>query len=617
MAEPLEKRARSDESLCPDGAARLAALRAELARLNIDAFIIPSDDPHQSEYVASCYERRAFISGFVGSAGTAVVTAHEARLWTDGRYFLQAAQQLFEGWTLVKDRLPETVPIDAWLAGLVGVQTVGFDPLLASASGATELRATLAAAGKELRAVCENPVDVVWGAARPPHPSAPAFSLDEAVAGRTVGDKLCAIERQLAAAGADTLVVADLAEVAWLFNVRGGDIAYSPVSYAYALVRREGKSAISATWLIDSRKVPETVFAALRASAASAPLAAAAAAAEGREAPVPAIVELRAYEQIVPAIEEEVARGRTLLVPASASAALHNLVRPEQRRALPSPIALLKACKNEAEVAGMRLAHLRDARALVRFFAWLDRTDGGARTEDDGQHGSAVGQANGNGKARAEQGGAARRVDEVEAALRLESFRRQEVGYVGPSFETISAYGPNGAIIHYTAAPASCARLADDSLFLCDSGGQYTCGTTDVTRTVHLRPVAASAHVRACWTRVLQAHIAVDSLVFPAGTTGYQLDAVARAPLWRAGLDYRHGTGHGVGAFLNVHEGPHGMSLTRISTNEVGLQEGMTLSNEPGARRIGAGAAAAARRCARAAGARSSSPVLRAPTCQA
>lgn len=573
MAQQGEaKRARTGNGRGPpDGAARLSALRAELARLELDAFVVPSDDPHQSEYVATCYERRAFISGFRGSSGTAVVTATEALLWTDGRYFLQAAEQLFDGWTLMKDRLPETVPIDVWLAGRGDVRAVGYDPLLASSSGAVELRASLVAAGKELRALRENPVDLVWGADRPPHPSAPAFSHDEAVAGVTVGDKLRALEGKLVAAGADTLVVAALDEVAWLLNVRGADIAFCPVSYAYALVRREKSGRLGLSWLIDAAKVPAPVLERLRASAASAPLASAARAAEGGAACAPAEVELRGYDQIVAAIEQEVKRGRVLLVPTSASAALHERVPPAQRRALPSPIAMLKARKNEAEVRGMREAHLRDARALVRFLAWLERTDGGRLP--DGAH-------NGHGKS---EEGAAQRVDEVEAAARLERFRMQEAGYVGPSFETISAYGGNGAVIHYTAQAGSCARLGGGSLFLCDSGGQYSCGTTDVTRTVHLRPADADAHVRACWTRVLKAHIAVDSLVFPEGTTGYQLDAVARAPLWKAGLDYRHGTGHGVGAFLNVHEGPHGMSLTRITTNDTGLEEGMTLSNEPGA----------------------------------
>ena len=520
--------------------------------------------------VAACYERRAFISGFRGSSGTAVVTADAACLWTDGRYFLQATEQLFAGWTLVKDRLPDTVPIDAWLAARDGVQTVGFDPLLASSSFAAELRVTLALAGKELRALRANPVDLVWAGDRPEHPTAAAFSLDEAVAGRTVGDKLRTLEQQLAAARADTLVVCALDEVAWLLNVRGADIRYNPVSYAYATVRREEGGALVATWFIDEAKVPHAVLAALRASAASEPLAR---------------VDLAPYDGIVGAVEAEVARGRALLVPLSASAALHELVPDSQRRALASPIAMLKACKNGAELRGMRDAHLRDARALCRFLAWLERTDGGARDGESPRAGSGGAVEGTSARAKRARAGDGVRVDEAEAAEVLESFRKCDEGYVGPSFETISAYGPNGAIIHYTAERGSCATLGISSLFLCDSGGQYVCGTTDVTRTIHLRPADAGAHVRACWTRVLQAHIAVDTLVFPAGTTGYQLDAVARAPLWRAGLDYRHGTGHGVGAFLNVHEGPHGMSLTRIATNAVALQEGMTLSNEPGALR--------------------------------
>jgi Xaa-Pro aminopeptidase len=558
------------------GAERLAALRAELARRELDAFIVPSDDPHQSEYVSACYERRAFISGFKGSSGTALVTAKEALLWTDARYFLQATDQLFEGWTLMKDRLPETIPLEVWLADCGHVKTVGLDPLLVSASELDELREALGAVDKSVHTVRDNPVDLVWGSDRPPPPSAPAFALEETVAGMSVADKLQAMEEELEREGADTLVVAALDEVAWLFNVRGADIDFCPVSYAYATVHRgqahaaaphsnggEAQAAaahsngtksgaqpartLRARWYIDKAKVSAELLARVRASAG------------------PSVsVELRNYLEIVPCVQEEAAAGKVVLIPASASAALHELVPKSQRKALVSPISMPKALKNDAEVAGMREAHLRDARALSRFLAWLEATDaGGSEGGNDGSVGGV-------------------RVDEVQAAERLEAFRKMEAGYVGPSFETISAFGANGAIIHYKPEPDTCARLSTDSLFLLDSGGQYTCGTTDVTRTVHLRPAQASEHMRACWTRVLRAHIAVDTAVFPTGVTGYQLDAIARAPLWQAGLDYRHGTGHGVGAFLNVHEGPHGMSLTRISTNSVGLQPGMTLSNEPG-----------------------------------
>jgi Xaa-Pro aminopeptidase len=503
-----------------DNSARLVALRAELARLKLDAFIVPSDDPHQSEYVAACYERRAFISGFDGSAGTAVVTAKEALLWTDGRYFLQATQQLGEGWTLMKDRLPETVSIDAWLAARDGIHAVGVDPLLMAASAVGDLRASLGAAGKELRSLRANPVDAVWGAARPAPPRAPTFSFDEAVAGQSVADKLRKMDSALAAAGADVLVVTALDEVAWLFNVRGGDIDFCPVSYAYATVHRAGEGAdrrIRARWYIENSKVGADVLARLRASAG-----------DGAD------VEVRAYDAVVPDVEAAASAGLALLIPNAASAALHELVPAPQLRARASPIALLKACKNEHEVAGMREAHLRDARALCRFLAWLDATDGGATVN----------------------GGA--RLTEVAAAEKLSEFRKGESGYIGPSFETISAYGANGAVIHYTAAPSSCATLGAESLYLLDSGGQYGCGTTDVTRTVSLAPSAAPAHVRACWTRVLQAHIAVDSLVFPEGTTGYQLDAVARAPLWKAGLDYRHGT--------RRRRPPHALALAHEST---------------------------------------------------
>lgn len=575
---PARKRPRAELDRHLAGSARLAALRAELDRLGLAAFLVPTDDPHGSEYVGAHFERRAFISGFCGSSGTAVVTAHTALLWTDGRYFLQAQQELFDGWSLMKDRLPETIPIGKWLAdNLPEGAVVGFDPFVVSSSEVMQLRASLEAAAKTLRPVTPiNPIDVIWGDARPRPSGAKVRSLSDEVAGKSVADKLHAVARAITAAGADTLVVSALDEVAWLLNVRGADIPFCPVAYAYATVHVAHHISLNSTplrrarsdkedeeaddtlmqepadvrvcWYIDEAKVDPPVLLAVRASAGAR-----------------ARVELKPYASLPLSLKAEVAVGRKLAVPPSSSEALHTLVPASHKLTPPSPITLLKARKNFREIAGIVEAHRRDGRALCRFLHWLDATKGGSAL--CAQFGSK----------------AVEYFDEAGAADALESFRKLEEDYIGPSFETIAAYAGNGAIIHYKPEVGSCARLGDSALFLCDSGGQYACGgTTDVTRTVHLNPLAATEHERRCFTRVLQAHIAVDTAVFPEGVTGYQLDSLARAPLWRAGLDYRHGTGHGVGHYLNVHEGPQALSRTRISANDHAFEIGMTLSNEPG-----------------------------------
>lgn len=519
----------------------VSALRQVLASAGVDAFIVPTDDPHQSEYVAPRYERRAFISGFTGSSGTAVITKDHALLWTDGRYFLQAQAELHEGWVLMKDRLPTTVPIDRWLAThLPANSLVAVDPCTIAYDLACQWKTSLAAAGLRFEPMETNPVDTVWSEAMPSMSGKAVFFRDETLSGATVARKLQDVDAALDEASADALVVSALDEIAWLLNVRGSDVDYCPVCYAYGIAIKGG----AFTWYVDEGKVPEKVLEEVRTSAA------------GRA------VHLAPYAAVHSGIKALVAEGKRLLVPSTSSLALHMAVTDEAQKVVqPSPVTLLKARKNTAEVAGMRHAHIKDARALCTFLAWLAR----GQPEDE---------LPADLRAQAPT--------EVHLAKVLESFREQEDGYMGPSFETISAYGSNGAVIHYKPEESSCKLVGTDSFFLLDSGGQYLDGTTDVTRTVHLEPAKATRHQRECWTRVLKAHIACDSLIFPEGTTGYQLDAVARAPLWAAGLDYRHGTGHGVGAFLNVHEGPHGMSLTRLSTNEYCLDEGMTLSNEPG-----------------------------------
>lgn len=521
-----------------------------------------------------------------------VVTTKEALLWTDGRYFLQAEKELGREWRLLRAGLPSTPEVPAYLKdALPAGSRVGIDPQargrarprmprnhdrdalscvacfptllhqLHSATSARTLRSTLAGGGHKLVPLPHNLVDSVWGAARPAPPRSPMRVHAMQWAGASVIDKLAAVRAELTKAGADVLVVAQLDEVAWLLNVRGADVDHNPVTLAYALVHAD-----AASLYCDQTKVTPAVAAQLaeahvtvRPYAAAADDLRAAAAAGKRVWADPAKVSLALFDAVEDAAGDASAatraaksRRRGDKKPATAAAAAApTAARPTPVLEGASPIAMAKAVKNAAELAGMREAHLRDAVALAAFFAWLEATmsEGTALTE-------------------------------ASAAAHLASLRAQQPGFVEPSFPTIAGCGPNGAVIHYRPVEGQCAALTPGSLLLLDSGGQYDCGTTDVTRTVHLGKGTPSAAQREAFTRVLQGHIALDTAVFPEGTPGFVLDAFARRPLWAAGLDYRHGTGHGVGAALNVHEGPHGIS-PRFG-NVTGLVAGMIVSNEPG-----------------------------------
>jgi Xaa-Pro aminopeptidase len=437
---------------------------------------------------------------------------------------------------------------------------------LHSAASARTLRTTLAGGGHKLVSLPDNLVDRVWADARPAPPRSPMRVHALRWAGVSVVDKLASVRAEMSKAGADVLVVAQLDEVAWLLNVRGADVDYNPVTLAYALVHADGAAAL----YCDASKVTPDVAAQLAAAhvtvrpyVAAAEDLRAAAAAGRRVWADPAKVSLALFDAVDDAAGEGAVAARAAKArrrgdsnsgkkaaspPPSAPGAA---ARPPPLLESASPIAMAKAVKNGAELEGMREAHLRDAVALATFFAWLEASlaDGAALTE-------------------------------ASAAAHLTSLRAAQEGFVEPSFPTIAGCGPNGAVIHYRPLEGLCAALSPGSLLLLDSGGQYDCGTTDVTRTVHLGHGEPSAAQRDAFTRVLQGHIALDTAVFPEGTPGFVLDAFARRPLWAAGLDYRHGTGHGVGAALNVHEGPHGIS-PRFG-NLTGLVAGMVVSNEPG-----------------------------------
>ncbi|KAJ2359427.1 hypothetical protein IWW50_003904 [Coemansia erecta] len=510
---------------------RLKHLRSLMvsSTYNVGAYVVPSEDAHQSEYVAACDERRAFISGFDGSAGCAVITGDQAAMFTDGRYFLQARGQMDENWTLMKWGIAGVPSWQEFVAEHLAAGTrVGIDPTLISAEQGAELRAALKARGGDLVALDDNLVDMVWGKARPARPENAAFVHDLKYAGEAHGDKIARVRERLEREKVAGLVVTALDEIAWLFNLRGSDIDFNPVFFAYAVVTQD-----KVTLYISDAKLTDKVRAHLGG------------------------IVVQPYERIfgeLGALSAALAQGeRQLLAGKSASWALVEALGAANVRLDKSPITLLKALKNATEIEGMRQCHERDGAAMANHFGWL---------EDQ----------------LLRQGGN-RVLTECDVADKLEEFRRAQADCVGLSFATISSVGANGAIIHYKAERGSDALLDTAKMYLCDSGGQYLDGTTDVTRTCHFGE--PTQWERECFTRVLKGHIALDSAVFPAGTSGFVLDPLARMPLWEIGLDFRHGTGHGVGSFLNVHEGPQGVGV-RKHYADVGFCAGMTITNEPG-----------------------------------
>ncbi len=502
----------------------IAQLRSLMKNHGIDAWIVPSTDPHGSEYVSANWRRRAFISGFTGSAGTVVVTAGSAGLWTDSRYFLQAQQQLQgSGIHLFKTGEKDVPEWQDWLAdSMDSGQKVGLNPSVFSVKAMRKLAEGLEKAGIELLAMDEDLVDHVWGDARPPRPSAPVRVHPEDLAGESVESKLTRLVELMEEEGVDILLLSSLDQVAWTFNLRGSDIAYNPLFLAYALVEKERAGIFT-----DLGRLGEEVGAAM-----------------------PRDVYFAPYEQIFAALGDAGANAATVwLDPESANARLHGLLDESGAGIVekPSPVTAWKAVKNEAEIAGIRSAHLRDGAAMVRFLRWLYET--------------------------VPQGG----VSELTIDEELARFRSRDQHFVGPSFETIAGYGPHGAIVHYAATPESNAEIKDEGILLVDSGGQYLDGTTDITRTIALGEPTRE-QLRA-YTAVLKGHLRLARAVFLEGTDGFRLDLLARSALWEQLLSYGHGTGHGVGAYLCVHEGPFSVSQRGILEP---LKGGNILSNEPG-----------------------------------
>jgi Xaa-Pro aminopeptidase len=508
-------------------APRVHALRTELARRNLTGFVIPRSDRQQNEYVAPAEERLAWLTGFSGSAGVAVLLMERGVLFTDGRYTLQAREQLDTSLFEIV-QMVETPPHEWLEKNLSSDDRIGYDPWLHTVEGAERLGRACAAAGATLIAVEPNPIDALW-TDRPAPPLGPITLHDVRYAGEEAATKLSALRPEIGKLKADALVISDPHAVAWIFNIRGSDVAHTPLPLAFAIVPRSGRPALYA----DGHKFSNEVRNKLAA-----------------------LADLREPADFAGDLAALGKNHKTVrLDQATAADALARLISNHGGKVTrgADPIAIMKAVKNTVEIAGARAAHVRDGAAVVRFLAWLDRTlDGGAT------------------------------ITEIEAVEALESFRRDTGLLKDVSFPTIAGAGPDGAIVHYRVTRKTNRPLVRGALFLLDSGAQYEDGTTDITRTIAID--VPSEEMRERFTLVLKGHIAIARAVFPEGTTGAQLDSLARQFLWAAGLDFDHGTGHGVGSYLSVHEGP--ARLSKLGT--VPLKRGMILSNEPGYYKTGA-----------------------------
>jgi Xaa-Pro aminopeptidase len=519
----LESALRAERPREPPVCERLAALRGVLTEQAVDGFVLPLTDEHHSEYLPPAAQRLSWLTGFTGSAGLAIALPERAAVFVDGRYTLQAKAEidpdLFERCHVTEQ------PPAKWLAQhLAGGQRLGFDPRLHTKAEVERYRGACAKAGAELVALPHNPVDAVW-TTRPPPPVAPIMVIDEAYAGEASAAKRARIAEEVLKAGAEVLVVSATDSIAWLLNLRGGDVPFNPLLLSFAFLHADGAVEL----FLDLRKLKPGQNL-------------------GNE------VSLQPIAGFEKALDQLGEQQRAVLVdPAATSFGVLERLRAGGARVIEGeePTILAKACKNPIELTGARDAQLRDGAAVCRFLAWLDE------------------------EVRR------RPVDELEAAARLDMERRQDPLFRGPSFETISAAGPNAALPHYRVSAASNRVLEAGSLYLVDSGGQYLDATTDITRTVAVgEPSAAMCRH---FTLVLKGHIAIARALFPVGASGAQLDSFARQALWRAGLDFDHGTGHGIGSYLCVHEGPQRIA----KTGNVALKPGMIVSNEPGYYRSG------------------------------
>lgn len=501
----------------------LEALRDLMRSKHIDAVIIPGTDPHQSEYPSEHWKFRDYVSGFTGSNGTAVVTLDDAGLWTDSRYFLQAAEQLEgSGFTLRKENIPGEPTVLEWLGEVLDEDAVvGVDGRLFSLIEANRIEMFCAQNGfmfaPDFRAA-----EAIW-TDRPTRPMNPAFVHDEALAGEDVDSKVSRVVDALDAADADGLLITALDEIAWLLNLRGSDVDYTPVVIAFAYVSEDER-----VLFIDSEKVTSEVKDHLKKYR----------------------VKIKDYDDIEKFLGKISSTATVMVDPNRVSDALGQAMICNKTY-MASPVIALKGVKNECQIAGFRQAMLYDGAAMVRMMMWLEQNV-----------------ANG--------------ITEMDVDRRLQQERAAYVSNRGDSFHMIAGYKDHGAIVHYEATDESAYTLAPDGLLLIDTGGQYLEGTTDITRTISLgNPTAAEKHD---YTLILKGHLALARAVFPKGTMGVQLDVLARGPLWNEGMTYLHGTGHGVGHFLGCHEGPQSI---RMEANPTPLELGMVTSNEPGIYKTG------------------------------
>jgi Xaa-Pro aminopeptidase len=501
-------------------ALRISALRVLLRARGLDGFIVPRADRFQNEYVPPCAERLAWLTGFTGSAGLAIVLADRAVVFVDGRYQVQVREEIDPAIFSI-EHLIESPPT-AWIeANVAAGARLGYSPWLHTIEGAERLAKACAAADAQLVPVEDNPIDAIW-TDRPQPPLGPVVPHDMRYAGEDVPSKLARVRAEGQKLSGDALLVSDPQAISWLFNIRGSDVAHTPVVLAFATVPKDGRPVL----FVDLRKLGTGMRQRLEEVADVRPNA--------------------AFERDLTSFGKD---GRSLrLDPSTCPEAIARLIVENGGEIVrgPDPIAAMKAVKNSAEIAGARAAHQRDGAAVTRFLAWFDR--------------------------QAPRG----QLTEIDAVEAVESFRRETGLLKDVSFPTIAGAGPNAAIVHYRVTRKSNRRIEPGEVFLLDSGGQYEDGTTDITRTIAVG--TPSPEMRQNFTRVLKGHIAIARTVFPDGTTGAQIDSFARQFLWQAGHDFDHGTGHGVGSYLSVHEGP--ARISKLGT--VPLKRGMILSNEPG-----------------------------------
>ncbi|MDE0144593.1 MAG: aminopeptidase P family protein [Nitrospira sp.] len=502
-------------------AERIQTFRAEITRQGLSGFIVPHADEYQNEYVPACAERLAWLTGFTGSAGTAVVLTRQAAIFVDGRYTLQVRSQVdAQVWT-PKHLMDEAV--HSWLPTVLRRgDKLGYDPWLHTLQEVEQLKESCTKAGAVLTPCEPNPIDALWDD-RPAPPAAKVVSHDLAYAGKSSDDKRQELAAKLKNENVGVAVLTAPDSIAWLLNVRGGDVEHTPLPLGFALLHCDGTASL----FLDLHKVSDSLTSHLGPA-----------------------VRIRPVSDFHETLDQLGKAGERVLCDSNRTASwISERLARSGARVIEGedPCLLPKACKNVVEINGAREAQKRDGAAVCEFLAWLNR--------------------------EAPKG----KLSELDAQAYLDACRRRQPLWQDMSFPTISAAGPNGAVVHYRASDEQCRRLEPGTLYLVDSGGQYLDGTTDVTRTIAIG--SSTAEHRDRYTRVLKGHIALALATFPKGTTGAQLDTLARQPLWEVGLDYAHGTGHGVGSYLGVHEGPQRISK---GGHTVALQPGMILSNEPG-----------------------------------